>query len=134
MMLEMPEWVQKSRYFLRLHFPELWFFASSVTFDLSLENLIQRLWDTSSVLVEGWEGGSSGRLKSQLPSFGLGYHWGTTYVPSSLWKQAVAFLSMTCMISNPDWFILFHVLLPLRPHWFLYDNIFNINWFTLIGG
>lgn len=44
MMLEMAEWGQKSRHYLRLHFPELWcLFASSVTFDLSLEDLIQRL-------------------------------------------------------------------------------------------
>ena len=130
-MLEMPEWVQKSRHFLRLHFPELWcLFASSATFDLSLEDLIQRLRDTSSVLFEGWEGGASGRVKSQLPSLGLGHIWGTTYVPSSLWKQAVAYLYTTCMISDSDRFILFHVLLPLSPYWFLYENIlkykFNI--------
>ena len=44
MMLEMAEWMQKLRHYLRLHFPELWcLFASSVTFDLSLEDLIQRL-------------------------------------------------------------------------------------------
>ena len=104
-MLEMPEWVQKSRHYLRLHFPELWcLFASSVTFDLSLEDLIQRLWDTSLVLVEGREGGASGRVKSQLSSLGLGHVWGTTYVPISLWKRAVASLSTTCMKSNPDWF------------------------------
>ena len=54
MMLEMAEWVQKSRHYLSLHFPELWcLFASSVTFDLSLDDLIQRLRDTGSVLVEG---------------------------------------------------------------------------------
>ena len=79
-------------------------FASSVTFDLSLEDLIQGLGDTSWVLVEGWDGGTSGRVKSQLPSLGLGHVWGTTYIPSSLWKQALASLSMTCMISDPDWF------------------------------
>ena len=79
-------------------------FASSVTFDLSLEDLIQGHGDTSWVLVEGWEGGASGRGKSQPPSLGLGHVWGTTYIPSSLWKQAVASLSMTCMISDPDWF------------------------------
>ena len=44
MMLEMAEWVQKSRHYLRLPFPELWYhFASSVIFELSLEDLIQRL-------------------------------------------------------------------------------------------
>ena len=48
-------------------------FASSVTFDLSLEDLIQGLGDTSWVLVEGLEGGASGRVKSQLPSLGLGH-------------------------------------------------------------
>ena len=54
MMLEMAEWVQKSRHYLRLHFPELWCpFASSVTVHLSLEDLIQGLGDTSWVLVEG---------------------------------------------------------------------------------
>ena len=53
MMLDMPEWVQKSRYFLRLYFPELRCFACSVTFDLSLEDLIQGLGDTSWVLVAG---------------------------------------------------------------------------------
>ena len=79
-------------------------FVSSVTFDLSLEDLIQGLGDTSWVLVEGWEAGTSGRVKSQLPSLGLGHIWGATYIPSSLWKQAVASLSMTCMISDPDWF------------------------------
>ena len=127
-MLEMPEWVQKLRHYLRLHFPELWcLFASSVTFDLSLEDLIQRHWDTSSLLVEGWEGGASGRVKSQLPSLGLGDIWGTTYVPSSLWKQVVASLFTTCMISDSDWLIVFHALLPLTPHWFLYENIFKYN-------
>ena len=79
-------------------------FASSVTFDLSLEILIQGLGDNSWVLVEGWEGGASRRVKSQLRSLGLGHVWGTTYIPSSLWKQAVASLFMTCMKSNPDWF------------------------------
>ena len=79
-------------------------FASSVTFDLSLEDLIQGLGDTSWVLVEGWEGGASGRVKSQLPSLGLGHVWGTTYIPISLWKQVVGSLSMTCMISDPDLF------------------------------
>ena len=40
MMLEMPEWVQKSSHYLRLHFLELWcLFPSSVTFDLSLDDL-----------------------------------------------------------------------------------------------
>ena len=48
-------------------------FASSVSFDLSLEDLIQGLGDTSWVLVEGLEGGASGRMKSQLPSLGLGH-------------------------------------------------------------
>ena len=79
-------------------------FASSVTFDLSLEDLIQGLVDSSWVLVEGWEGGDSGRVKSQLPSLGLGHIWGTTYIPSSLWKQAVSSLSTTCIISDSDWF------------------------------
>ena len=135
MMLEMAEWVQKSRHYLRLHFPELWcLFASSVTFDLSLEDLIQRLWDTSSELVEGWEGGASGRVKSQLPSLGLGHVWGIYYVQSSLWKQVVASLSTTCMISDTDCFIHFHVLLPLIPNLYLFKNSFNINWFALIGG
>ena len=109
-------------------------FASSVTFDLSLEDLIQRLWDTSSELVEGWEGGASGRVKSQLPSLGLGHVWGITYVPSSLWKQVVSSLSTTCMISDTDCFIHFHVLLPLIPNLYLFKNSFNINWFALIGG
>ena len=53
MMLNMPEQVQKSRHFLRLYFPELWCFASSVTYDLTLEDLIQGLEDTSWVLAEG---------------------------------------------------------------------------------
>ena len=53
MMLNMPERVQKSRHFLRLYFPELRCFACSVTFDLSLEDLIQGLGDTDRVLVEG---------------------------------------------------------------------------------
>ena len=79
-------------------------FASIVTFDFSLEDLIQGVGDTSWVIVEGWEGGTSGRVKSQLPSLRLGHVWGTTYIPSSLWKQALASLSMTCMISDPDWF------------------------------
>ena len=79
--------------------------------------------DTSWVIVEGKEGGTSGRVKSQLHSLGLGHFWGTTYIPSSLWKQAVASLSMTCMKSNPDWFHSFHALLPLRPHWILWDNL-----------
>ena len=48
-------------------------FASSVNFDLSLEDLIQRLGDNSWVLVEGGEGGTSGRVKSQLCSLGLGH-------------------------------------------------------------
>ena len=67
-------------------------FASSVTFNLSLKDLIQGLGDSSWVLVEGWEGGASGRVKSQLPSLGLGHVWGTTYIPRSLWKQAVVSL------------------------------------------
>ena len=101
----MAEWVQKSWHYLRLHFPELCCpSASRVSYDLSLEDLIQGLGDTSWVFVEGWEGGASGRVKSQLPSLGLGHVWGTTYVPSSLWKQAVASLSMTCMKSDPDCF------------------------------
>ena len=79
-------------------------FASNVTFDLSLKNLIQELGDTNWVLVEGWEGSTSGRVKFQLHNLGLGHVWGTTYIPSSLWKQAVASLSMTCLISDPDWF------------------------------
>ena len=99
-------------------------FSSSVTFDLSLEALIQGLGDISWVLVEGWEGGTNGRVKSQLPSLGLGHVWGTTYIPSSLWKQAVASLSMTCMIQTQTGFIILHVLLPLRPHWFLWENLF----------
>ena len=100
-------------------------FASSVTFDLSLEDLIQELGDISLLLVEGWEGGASGKVKSQLPSLGLGHIWGTTYIPSSLWKQAVASLSMTCVISDIDClFFLFHVLLPLRHHWFICENFF----------
>ena len=37
-------------------------------------------------------------------SLGLGHIWGTTYIPSSLWKQALASLSMTYMISDSDWF------------------------------
>ena len=80
--------------------------------------------DTSWVIVEGKEGGTSGRVKSQLPSLGLGHVWGTTYIPSSLWKQAVASLSMTCMIQTQTGFIILHVLLPLRPHWFLWENLF----------
>ena len=53
MVQEMADWVQKSRHYLRLHFPELWcLFASSVTFDLSLNDIIQGLGDTSLVLVE----------------------------------------------------------------------------------
>ena len=79
-------------------------FAPSGTFVLSLEDLIQGLGDTSWVLVEGWEGGTSRRVKSQLPSLGLGHVWGTIYFPSFLWKQAVASLSMTCMKSDPEWF------------------------------
>ena len=79
-------------------------FASSVTFDLPLEDLIQGLGDTSWVLVEGWEGVTSGRVKSQIPSLELGHVSGTTYIPSSLWKQAVASLSISCIISDPDWF------------------------------
>ena len=79
-------------------------FASSVTFDLSLEDLIQGLGDTDWVLVEGWEGGTSGRVKSLLPSLELGHVYGTTYVPRSLWKQVVASLSVLSMIPDPDWF------------------------------
>ena len=47
-------------------------FASSGTIDLSFEDLIQGLGDTNWVLVEGREGGASGRVKSQLPILGLG--------------------------------------------------------------
>ena len=103
---------------------ELWCLASSVTFDLSLEDLIQGLGDTSWVLVEGWDGGTSGRVKSQLPSLGLGHVWGTTYIPSSLWKQAVSSLYMTCMISDQGWFHPFSCPASLRPHWFLWENFF----------
>ena len=54
MMMEKAGWVQKSRHYLRLNFPELWcLFASSATFDFSLEDLIQGLGYTSWVLVEG---------------------------------------------------------------------------------
>ena len=52
-------------------------FASSVTFDLFLEDLIRGLGDTSWVLVEGLEGGASGRVKSQLPSLHCGEGNGT---------------------------------------------------------
>ena len=73
MMLEMAERVQKSRHNQRLHFPELWcLFASSVTFDLSLEDLIQGFGETSCMLVEECEGGASRRVKFQLPSLGIG--------------------------------------------------------------
>ena len=47
-------------------------FASSVTFDLSLQDVIQWLGDTSWMLVEGWEGDASVRVKSQLPALGWG--------------------------------------------------------------
>ena len=104
MMLNMPERVQKSRHFLRLYFPELRCFACSVTFDLSLEDLIQGFGETSCMLVEGCEGGASRRVKFQLPSLRLAHVWGTTNIPSSQWKQALASLSTTCMISDPDWF------------------------------
>ena len=79
-------------------------FASSVTYDLSLEDLIQGLVDTSWVLVEGLQRGASGTVKSQVHSLGLGHIWNTTYIPSSLWKQDVASLSMTFLISDPDLF------------------------------
>ena len=53
MMLEMADWVQKSRHYLRLHFPEACCpFASRVIYDLSLEDLIQGLGDTSWLIVE----------------------------------------------------------------------------------
>ena len=74
MMLEMPEWVQKSSHYLRLHFLELWcLFPSSVTFDLSLEDLIQGFGETSCMLVEGCEGGASRRVKFQLRSLRLAH-------------------------------------------------------------
>ena len=109
-------------------------FVSSVIFVLSLEDLIQGLGDTSWLLVEGWDGGTSGRVKSQLPRLGLGHVWGTTYIPSSLWKQALASLSMTCMISDPDWFHPFSC--PASPETSLVSlgEYFNINLFILIGG
>ena len=88
-------------------------FASSITFDLSLEDLIQGLGDTNWVLVEGWEWGINGRVKSQLPSLRLAHVWGITNIPSSQWKQALASLSMTCMISDPDWF--HHFSCPASP-------------------
>ena len=97
-------------------------FASSVTFDLPLEDLIQGLGDTSWVLVQGWDGDASGRVKSQLPSLGLEHIWDTTYISSSLWKQDVASLSILEWNQTQTCFILFHVLLPLRPHWFLWEN------------
>ena len=97
-------------------------FASSVTIDSSLEDLIQGLGDTSWVLVEGWEGGASGRVKSQLPSLGLGHVWGTTYIPSSLWKQAISPSPCLAWYQTQAGLILFHVLLPLSPHWFLWEN------------
>ena len=104
-MLDMAERVQKLQTLSEVTFSwALVSFASSGTIDLSLENLIQGLGDINWVLVEGWEGGTSGRVKSQLPSLGLGHIWGTTYIQSSLWKQAVASLSMTCMKSDQDWF------------------------------
>ena len=125
MVLEMAERVQKSRHYLRLHFPELWcLFASSVTFDLSLEDLIQGLGDTSWVLVEGWEGGANGRVKSQLPSTQLEHIWGTTYVPSSLWKQTVAYLSMK---SDPDYFHPFSCPASPETSWFLWETFFFLN-------
>ena len=110
-------------------------FASSVTFGLPLEDLIQGRGDTIWVSVKGWEGGTSGRVKSQLPSLGLGHVWGISYVQSSLWKQAVASLSMTCMKSDPDWFHPFSC--PASPETSLislWEYFLNVNWFTLIGG
>ena len=63
-----------------------------------------RAWRHQLGVVLGWEGGASMRVKSQLPSLGLEHIWGTTYVPSSMWKQTVASFSMTYMKSDPDWF------------------------------
>ena len=48
-------------------------FSSSVTFDLSLEDLTQGLGDSSRVLVEGGEAGTSGRAKSKHLSLELGH-------------------------------------------------------------
>ena len=66
-------------------------------FDLFLEDLMQDLIDTR--LVEGWDVGACGSVKSQLSSLGLGYFWGKLMFQSSLWKQAAASLPKTCMQS-----------------------------------
>ena len=103
MMLDMPKRAQKSIHFLRLYFPELWRLLLLVSPLICLWTL-QGLGDTRWVLVERWDGEASGRVKSQLPSLGLGHVWVTTYIPSSLWKHAIASLSMTCMKSDQDLF------------------------------
>lgn len=55
--------------------------GSSITFDLSLEDLTQGPIDTRWPLVEGWQVSAGGSVEAQLPHLGLGHFWGTKYVP-----------------------------------------------------
>ena len=74
------------------------------------------------------------KVTKQQQQPALRHVWGKTYIPISLWKQAVASLSMTCMISDPDWFHPFSC--PASPETSLVSlgEYFNINLFILIGG
>ena len=104
MMLEMAEWVQKSRHDLRFHFLEVWCLLILVSPLICLWRIQYNSSETPAGVVAGWDWSASRREKSQLPSLGLGHIWGTTCAPNSMWKQTITSLSMTCMKSDPDWF------------------------------
>ena len=119
-------------------------FASSVTFDLSLEDLIQGLGDTDRVLVEGWEGGASGRVKSQLPSLRLGLCLRHNLHPKfpvktgscfplhrlhDIWPRLVSSFLMSCfpwdpLISLQEFFFFFLSLGGSRSSLLLRTSIF----------
>ena len=63
-----------------------------------------RAWRHQPGVGSGWERGACRRVKSHLPSLGLGHVWGTTYVPSVMWKQTVTSLYMSCVDTDPDCF------------------------------
>ena len=86
------------QHYLRLHFPWLsCAFESRVTFELSLEDLVQRPIDMRWPLVEGWQV-LVGVWNPSSPALCWGTFESQFTFQSSLWQQA---LSETCMKSHP---------------------------------
>ena len=85
------------QHYLRLHFPWLsCAFECRVTFELSLEDLVQRPIDMRRLVVEGCQ--VLGVWNSSSPALCWGTFESQFTFQSSLWEQA---LSETCMKSHP---------------------------------